>query len=213
MKIKAWVIVVIALVLVATVAFGIRAYVHQRVQVAVAMERIKVAEAQVADLDAEINKRNAVIDERDATLEAARQAALERERWFQTQLAHVQTATPAELVDQGSQILGVSDIKSDGVTVQMSLETYRKIVFRLVEHQEYVNVREPAWNAREALYQAQISDQKGVILAHEKKDVLNANIIAGLKDVITHTKNMGFFEKAAWTAGGFALGVLTEKIR
>lgn len=205
-------LVIIVVIILAAIGYGVKQYANQSVAAAMATERAKVAEAKVAELDAQIAEKDAIIVERDGTLEAARVAAKERERWFLSQISHVETATPTQLVDQGSEILGASDIVTDGKTVTMSVETYRKIVFRLVEHKEYVEVREPSWNAREALYQAQISDLKAVVSSHEQKDVLNAGIIADLKDVINHKKSMTLLEKAAWTAGGFAAGVVVGKI-
>jgi hypothetical protein len=212
MKTRALVVIVSVIAAVVLGGYLIDKYVQRGIEAGMALERAKAAEAQVATLELEISAKNAVISSRDGELEASRQAAKERERWFLAQLSNVQVATPTQLVDQGSEILGVDDITTNGETVSMSVETYRKIVFRLVEHQEYVNVREPAWNAREALYQVQISDLKSVVAAHEQKDILNAGIISDLKTVISHNKNMSFLEKAAWTAGGFAVGVVAGKI-
>lgn len=207
---------VVVLVLVMAVVIGggylIDQYIHRGVELGLALERAKVAEAKVVQLDLEILAKNAEISSRDETIAESVRKDAEREAWFRQQLAGVQTATPTQLVDQVSEILGVSDITTDGATVTMSVETYRKIAFRLVEHKEYVEVKEPAWNAREVLYKAQIIDLKSVVASHERKDVLNAGIILDLKDVIKHQKSMTFFEKAAWTAGGFAAGFIAGKI-
>jgi hypothetical protein len=115
-------------------------------------------------------------------------------------------------VDQGSQILGVSDIKSDGVTVQMPVETYRKIVFILVDRQEYMNVREPAWKEREALYQKDIAQYKANEILYDRRDALNNNIISDLRVVISKHKTTTFFGKVAWAAAGFGAGVLANKL-
>jgi hypothetical protein len=214
LKINKTVIFLVAAILaVAIGALGINAYVHSRINAAVALERVRQAEAQVVALDAQLKAKDSAISATEAALEASRQAALERERWFAAQLAHVQVATPTELVDQASQILGVSDITTDGKTVTMGLETYRLIVFRIVEHQEYVNVKKPAWDAREALYKSEISDWKAKDIVRDKRDALNAGIIVSLKDAISHQKTATLFEKVAWTGAGFVAGSLFNKLK
>jgi hypothetical protein len=210
---KVFIIIIAAALVLAGIALGVGSYINARIDAAVALERARLAEVQIASLDAQLKGKDAAIDAAEALLAKSRQDALERERWFRAQLAKIETATPTELVDQASQILGVSDIATDGKSVTMGLETYRLVVFRIVEHQEYVNVREPAWNAREALYRTEISDWKAKEILHAQKDALNAGIISGLKDVISHRKDVTLFEKVAWAAGGFAAGVLAEKIR
>ena len=209
-------IVALVLVLAAVVGGGylIDLYIQRGIEVGLALERARVAEAKVAEIDAEIAARDAVIRARDEAIEASKKAAAEREAWFQKQLAGLQQATPTQLVDTGSAILGAGDIvlSADQKWVTMSVETYKKVVFRLVEHREYVNVREPAWNAREALYKAQISDLKLTISDHERKDILNAGIIKDLKTVISKTRTMSIAEKAAWAAGGFVAGSLASKL-
>lgn len=211
MRIPKLILVIGAVVLVAALGLGLHFYTKAKVATAVALERVKQAEAKVVVLDTQLKAKDTAIGITEAALDAARKSAIEREQWFQSQLTHVQTATPTQLVDQGSAILGVADITTDGVKITMSVETYRKIVFVLVDHQEYKNVREPAWNAREALYQAEISDWKAKEILHNQKDALNESIIFSLKDVISHQKTMGFFEKAAWGAGGFVVGSVISK--
>lgn len=214
MKINKTVIFLVAIVtILIAVSLGINAYVHAKIDAAVALERVRQAETQVTALDTQLEAKDGAIAATEAALEASRLAALEREKWFAAQLAHIQTATPAELVDQASQILGVSDITTDGKSVTMGLETYRLVVFRIVEHQEYVNVKEPRWRADEALYKSEISDWKAKDIMRDKKDALNAGIISDLKDVISHKKATTIFEKVAWAGAGFVAGSISERFR
>lgn len=212
MKNKGPIVFFIALFVTVAAGYLVDAYIQSGIRARVAADRAKAAEAQVVTLGAEISKKNAAIAERDGLIASDRAAAAEREKKIRAQLEKVRASTPTQLADQGSEILGVSDITTDGATVTMSVETYRKIVFRLVEHKEYIEVKEPSWNAREALYEAQIVDLKSAVASHEKKDILNAGIISDLRSVIKNQKTMAFFEKAAWTAGGFAAGVIFGKI-
>lgn len=212
MKIPKLALVIGAAVLVLSIALGFHFYMGSRIATAVANERVRAAQAEVSLISAQLQASHVINSQYEASLEAARQDALAREKWFQGQLAHVQTATPAELVDQVSQILGVSDITTDGEKVSMGLETYRLIVFKIVEHQEYVNVREPAWNAREALYQKDIGQYKANETLYDRRDALNNNIIKDLRSVISKNKTTTFFEKVAWTAAGFGAGVLVNKL-
>jgi hypothetical protein len=212
MKIPKLALVIGAAVLVLAIALGFHFYMGSRIATAVANERVRAAQAEVALVSAQLQASHVINSQYEASLEAARQDSLAREKWFQSQIAHVQTASPAELVDQGSQILGVSDIKSDGVTVQMPVETYRKIVFILVDRQEYMNVREPAWKEREALYQKDIAQYKANEILYDRRDALNNNIISDLRVVISKHKTTTFFGKVAWAAAGFGAGVLANKL-
>jgi hypothetical protein len=210
-KINKTIVVIAALLIVVGVYLGFNAYVHARIGAAVAMERVKQIEFEKADLARQITDARVVIVETEAALEKSRQERLAREIEFQAQLAHVQAATPTQLVDQGSQILGVTDISTDGKVVTMSVETWRKAVTMMVDDIEYKTVREPRWLADEANYRSEISDFKALEIKRDKKDALNESIIFGLKDVISHQKTMGFFEKVAWGAGGFVVGSVVSK--
>jgi hypothetical protein len=213
MKINKTIIIIAALLIVVGTYLGLSAYVGQKVKAAVAMEQVRQAEVEKADLARQIADARTVIDETEAALAQSRQERLAREVEFQAQLAHVQTATPTQLVDQGSQILGVTDISTDGKVVTMSVETWRKAVTMMVDDVEYKTVRAPQWLADEAKYKSEISDFKALEIKRDKKDALNESIIVGLKDVISHQKTMGFFEKAAWTGVGFTAGVVFIKLR
>lgn len=212
MKIPKLALVIGAVVLVVALGLSFHFYMKARIATAVALEHAKQAEAAKAQVETQLGDKQVVIDSKEAALDAARKSAIEREQWFQSQLTHVQTATPAQLVDQGSQILKAVDITTDGKVVTMGVETYRTAVSALLDWQEYKNVREPAWSAREALYKAEISDWKAKDILRDQKDALNESIIFSLKDVISHQKTMGFFEKAAWGAGGFVVGTVLGKL-
>jgi hypothetical protein len=210
LKVAIPVTIVVALIF---LALGINAYMHAKVEAAVARERVRTAEAERDSLAGEIVTARAVIDQSAAALQASYDARIAREREFQAQLAHVQTATPVELVDQGSAILGVTDIRTDGVDVTMSVGTYRKVVTALVSNQEYINVKEPRWLSDEALYKQQISDWKALEIKWTRDRVLSDGVIADLKDVISHNKRSSFLEKAAWAGGGFVAGYLASKLK
>ena len=212
MKIPKLALVIGVAVLALSIALGFHFYMGSRIATAVANERVRAAQVEVSLISAQLEASHVINSQYEASLEAARQDALAREKWFQVQLAHVQTATPAELVDQVSQILGVSDITTDGEKVSMGLETYRLIVFKIVEHQEYVNVREPAWNAREALYQKDIQVYKQSEVLQAKKDALTDGIIKDLRTVLSKQKTTSFLEKTAWAGAGFGAGVLVNKL-
>lgn len=212
MKISKPVLVAIALVVIVGVALGINAYVGEKVKVAVALEKSKQLEAEKAQSNARIDELTATIAEDEAALDADAAARAQREREFQAQLAATQHATPAQLVDQGSTVIGANDIRTDGVVVTMGVETYRKFVLVAVNEREYREVREPAWNAREVKHQKERSDWIAKDIERNKKDALNESIIGGLHDVISHQKKIGLFEKIAWTAAGFGAGVFAQKL-
>ena len=173
---------------------------------------MRQAESEKVALEHELIEARAAIDETESALAASQEARIEREREHQIELARVQTATPVQLVDQGAQLLGVSDITTDGTNVSMPVETYRKVVLVLVSHHEYVTVKEPRWLSDEAKYKSEISGWKVMEIKWSATDALNASIIAGLKDVVSHTKTTTFIEKAAWSAAGFAAGAIFGKL-
>jgi len=212
MKIPKWALISVAVVLVLSVGLGFHFYMKGKIDTAVALERAKAAEAQVAVLNGQISVQNGIILEANEALAKSQQDALRREREFQKILAGVQVATPIQLVDQGSAILKVSDIVTDGRNVTMGVETYRKVVFILVEHEEYVKVKEPRWVADSANYQRQISGYKANEISYEKREVINISIIKDLRDALSHQKATSLFQKLAWGAAGAGLGMLADKL-
>jgi hypothetical protein len=142
-----------------------------------------------------------------------RQDAKVAQAAFLIALEKTKAATPAQLVDQGSQLVGATDItlSSDKKTVTMGVETYRKFVIKAVDDDQYIKVKEPAWNAREALYQKDIGQYKLNEIAYDRREVLNTSIIKDLHDVISNQKTTSIFEKVVWTAAGYGFGMLTQK--
>lgn len=201
MKNKTLAIIAVSTFVVLAVGFGADAYVRARVQVAVANERVRTAEVKLQE-SREINEKlESAIDLSRREQEAAQAA-------FLAALEKIKAATPTQLVVQGSQMIGSSDIllSADEKTVTMGVETYRKFVTAVAERDEYKNVKEPAWNAREALYNQQISQYK-------QDGVTYSGIIKDLRIVISKQKKATLFEKLAWAGGGFAAGFLSSKIK
>jgi hypothetical protein len=217
MKISTPVKIGLALLVVAIVAFGAdalyNAKVRAEVKLAVALERARVAEEQVSAVNArldDIAESNAALE---AKLEASEAAAAAREAELLARLNAIHTATPTQLVDEGARLLDANDITTDGNTVTMGLETYRKVVFQLVEREDLVKVQKPAWNAKEELYKAQISGYKASEILHAQKDASNEEIKKELRSVISKQKGMTILEKGAWAAGGFVAGSLASKLK
>lgn len=214
MKIPKWTLVAVVAVLVLAVGLGFHFYMKAKISAAVALERVKEAEAQVVQIGAQLAESHAANAQIEAALEASNQAAAAQQAAFLVALGKIQTATPTQLVDQGGQVIGATDIvlASDHKTVSMGIETYRKFVIAAVEDVNYKTVKEPAWNAREALYQKDISQYKANEILYDRRDALNASIISDLHGVISRQKTTSFFEKLAWGAAGAGLGMLADKL-
>jgi hypothetical protein len=186
---------------VVVIGFCADTYVRARVQVAVANERVKAAEASLVE-GQKINERL------EAALELSRQEQAVNQAAFLVALEKIKASTPAQIVSQGAQMIGADDIvlSPDEKAVTMGVETYRKFVIAVAERDEYVKVKEPAWNAREALYQQRD--------AQNKLDVANyVSIIKDLRIVISKQKTTTLMGKLAWAGGGFAAGFLASKIK
>jgi len=207
-KILPWVIAVLA---VGGLAWG---YMQMREARLLLDERLKASQDKVDALGWEIGTLKKSIDERDKRFAEYEARALAREKWFQQQLAKVDTATPQQLVDEGSRILEASDISTDGVIVTMSVETWRRAVRKLLNEEEYRLVREPGWVNTKTILQEQIADLK---LALNKSESATAGVQAmvnDLKQYIASEKAMTVLEKALWATGGagagYVLGHLTR---
>lgn len=168
-------------------------------------EKVALLTGQIADIVAQREKVEKALEKFQADSTA-------REKWFQGQIAKVSTATPAQLVDQGSQIVNATDITTDGKIVTMGVETYRQFVTIAVDWQEYKNVREPGWKTEKGLFQDQIAGFKQERLLDAQKDAaLNASI-ADLKKFISSGKVTSFLDKVLWAGAGFGLGMLVHGI-
>lgn len=204
--------IVAAIIVVAVALFAADAMFSAKAKVAVANERVRVAEAARAEIVAQLDAQAGVNAQIAAQIEAIKAEAKAREAALQARLAAVQTATPVQLVDQGSEILGASDIVTDGSTVTMGIETYREVVKRLVDQQDYRTVKIPEWRDLESGYKAEIAGLKNTISLHEKQAVIDGGVIKDLRSVISGMKTQSTLSKLAWAAGGFAAGVLADKI-
>ena len=185
---------------------------NTRGKAALLNERIKNKMETVTVLADQIKDQAALIARGEAALAKHDADAVARERWFQGQIAKVATATPAQLVDHGSQIVNATDITTDGQTVTMGVETYRQFVAIAVDWQEYKNVREPAWLNARGLLNDQIAGFKQERLLDAQKDAALSASIADLKKFISSQKTSTFFEKALWAGAGVGVGMLVNKV-
>jgi len=183
-----------------------------RGRVSLLNERIKNETEKVTALAGQIEAQSELIAKGEAALAKHDADAVARERWFQGQIAKVATATPAQLVDQGSQIVNATDITTDGQTVTMGVETYRQFVVIAVDWQEYKNVREPAWLNARGLLNDQIAGFKQERLLDAQKDAALSASIADLKKFISSQKTSTFFEKALWAGAGVGVGMLVNRV-
>lgn len=168
-------------------------------------ERVALLNGQIADIQGQVKKAEQAL----ARFEAE---AAARERWFQGQLKKVEAATPQQLVDDGSRLLGASDISTDGKTVTMGVETWRRAVSLMLNEEEYRTVREPGWlNEKAALKEAVAGLRRELVLRDEREAATN-EIIKSLKSYITSAKKSSILDKALWAGAGFGAGMLFNSI-
>jgi len=179
---------------------------------AVLKERIKAETEKVTTLAGQIKDQAALIAKGEAALAKHDADSAARERWFQIQVAKTATATPQELVDDGSRLLQATDISTDGKLVTLGLETWRRTVSVLLNEEEYRLVREPAWLVARGLLNDQITGFKQERLLDAQKDAALAASIADLKHFITSQKASTLFEKVLWAAAGAGTGLVLGKV-
>jgi SMC interacting uncharacterized protein involved in chromosome segregation len=175
-------------------------------------QQIAEKEGQIHELQDQVDSAEVLIQDSRRALEEINRTSAAREAWFRKQLEKTDTATPAQLVDEGSRILEATDITTDGRIVTMSVDTWRKAVKVLQKEEEYRLNIEPAWIDKDRLKDIVIAGMKEQLAAKDRQLVLKDGIIKDLRDYISKEKTMGFFEKAAWGAGGYVFGVISEKI-
>lgn len=185
---------------------------NKNARVKLAEERVKAKEQEVQAAKAEVKERDAIIARTDAAIADMDAKATAREAWLRKQIEKTNTATPQQLVDEGSRILEAKDITTDGKTVTMGVETWRKGVKIFQSEEGYRLTKEPDWIQKLSLRDVQISDLRLNAIAA-------ANAIAGLesinkefKDLVGKQKRASVFEKALYAGLGYALGTLSEKI-
>jgi len=168
-------------------------------------EKVVLITGQIAEVAAQ---REAI----EKALEKFQADSAAREKWFQGQLKKVETATPQELVDDGSRLLEASDITTDGKLVSMGLETWRRAVSVMRNEEEYRLIREPGWLKEKEGYGSLIAGFKLELVKRDARDeALNASI-KDLKDYISAGKMSSVLEKALWAGAGFGFGMLYKSI-
>jgi hypothetical protein len=181
---------------------------------AVLKERLRAETEKATVLIGQIEAQAALIAKGEAALAKHDAAAAARERWFQGQLAHVSTATPQELVDDGSRLLGASDISIsiDGKNVSMGLGTWRGAVSIMLNEEEYRLVREPAWITARGLLQDQIAGFKQERILDARKDAALAASISDLKKFIASRKASTLLDKVLWAGAGAGAGLIAGSV-
>ena len=103
-------------------------------------------------------------------------------------------------------LLGALDISTDGKSVTMGLETWRRAVSILFNEEEYRLVREPRWLDQRAT-------REGIIVGMKKEIDLKDQKIASLKSMkadlakeLGIQKKLTLVEKVLWAAGDFIAG-------
>lgn len=175
-------------------------------------ERLKAQTEKVALLTGQIAEAAAQVAKSEKALEKFQADSAAREKWFQGQLAHVATATPQQLVDDGSRLLGASDISTDGKTVTMGLETWRRAVSILLNEEEYRTVREPGWLNEKGMMNSVVSGLKQELLLRDQRDAATNEIIKGLKVYISSAKVSSLLDKVLYAGAGFGAGMLVHSI-
>ena len=181
---------------------------HFRGNAAVAEAKAKAAQDKADALAVQIKGLSDQIARSAAELAQFEADAAAREKWFQVQLANIKTATPQQLVVQGAGILGVTDVTTDGRTVQMGVESWRLVVADLMDLKEYRETREPGWVKEKGLLNDQIAAFKAQAALDAQKDAALAASIADLKSFISQRKVASTLEKVLWAGAGIGVGVL-----
>ncbi len=195
------------LIVAALVAALVYDYTQGRIEKARIAERLKAEQEKVAVLDAAIVDVKAEVQKAEAARAKDAAAAAERERWFRENVMKpVETATPQQLVDDGSRLLGASDISTDGTSVTMGLDTWRRAVSIMLNEEEYRMVREPAWKADRAAGDGIIAGLKHELDLKDQKIQSLENMKADLAKELGLQKKLTTLEKVAYTVGGFGAG-------
>ncbi len=194
-------------ILLAVIVFGIGyLWAQDRAEKAALAERLKAEAEKVAMLDGQIAAVQALVKKGEDSLAKSDAAAAEREKWFRDQMKEVATATPQQLVDDGSRLLEASDISTDGKTVTMGLETWRRAVSIFRNEEEYRLVREPRWLEDKATMRGVIAGLKLEIDLHIQKEASLSVMVANLTRQVGIQKKLTLVEKALWAGGGFIAG-------
>lgn len=182
-------------------------YADGRAAKARAEERLKAEQEKIAVLDAAIVEVKADVRKAEEGRAKDAAAAAEREKWFRENVMKpVETANPQQLVDDGSRLLGTADITTDGKTVIMGLDTWRRAVSIMLNEAEYRLVREPGWKSDKAAADGIIAGLKAEIDLKDQEIQSLENMKADLAKELGLQKKLTTLEKALWAGGGFAAG-------
>jgi len=182
-------------------------------QVKLAEERVKAKEQEITGLKEERTQIQAHLAELDAAILEVDAKAAAREAWLRKQIEKTNAATPQQLVDEGSRILEAKDITTDGKSVAMGVETWRRAVKIFQSEEGYRLTKEPDWIQKLSLRDRSISEFKLDAIAAGKQIAALESINKEFKDLVGKQKRASLFEKALYAGLGYALGTLAEKIR
>jgi hypothetical protein len=175
-------------------------------------ERLKNESEKVVFITGQIADIAAQREAAEKALEKSQADSAAREKWFQAQVKKVETATPQELVDDGSRLLEASDITTDGKIVAMGLETWRRAVSVMRNEEEFRLAREPGWFKEKEVFQSVVAGLKLELLKRDERDEALKASIKDLKDYISAGKTSSVLEKILWTGAGFGFGVLFKSV-
>jgi hypothetical protein len=199
------------LLLIAAVGLGLFAYDMVRADRAAIRAALESSQAENAALKEDLKAIAVRVEASEAARVAEARAAAEREAVFISELARIKTATPQQLVDDGSRLLRASDISTDGVKVTLGLETWRRAVSIMQNEEEYRLHREPSWKALSARDADTIAALKeGAALSDKRAAGLEATI----RDLSRLTSpRVTTIEKALYFGAGLALGYIVNSRR
>ena len=199
------------LLLIVAVGLGLFAYDMVRADRAAIRAALESSQAENAALKEDLKAISVRVEASEAARAAEARAAAQREAVFLSELARIKTATPQQLVDDGSRLLRASDISTDGKTVTLGLETWRRAVSIMQNEEEYRLHREPSWKALSARDADTIAALKeGAVVADKRSLALEATI----RDLSHLTSpRVTTIEKALYLGAGIALGYLIERTR
>lgn len=188
------------------------AWATKNAQVKLAEERVKAKEQEIVGLREERRQIQGRLAELDARILEIDEKAAAREAWLRNQIEKTNTASPQQLVDEGSRILEAKDITTDGKTVTMGVETWRRAVKIFQSEEGYRLTKEPDWIQKLSLRDQSISEFKLDAIAAGKQIAALESINREFKDLVGKQKQASLFEKALYAGLGYALGTLSEKI-
>jgi hypothetical protein len=177
-------------------------------------DRLKKSEEQNAILADKVIAAAEKSAQAEQALERLEAQASRREAALIAALSHVQTATPQQLIDDGSRLLRATDItlSPDGKSVTLGLETWRRAVSLMVMGDEYEARAKPAWAEQTKAWADASAALHAEIDAHKNAEAGLTATIKDLSAALGHEKRATTLEKALWGVAGIGLGMAVEKI-